>query len=79
MGRGGVSPTHFFYTMTFGEAAAYLRGLDRRDRQSWEQTRMIVRGMGGNWKLPWDDETKAVEIDEKEVEDLRKRIKKVKI
>lgn len=79
MGRGGVSPDHFFYDMTFGEAAAYLRGLERRDRQSWEQTRMIVRGMGGNWKLPWDDEAKAVEIDEKEVEDLRKRIKKVKI
>jgi len=40
---------------------------------------MIVRGMGGNWKMPWDDEAKAVEIDEKEVEDLRKRIKKVKL
>ena len=74
-----MSPSHFFYAMTFGEAAAFLRGLERRDRQAWEQTRMVVRGMGGDWKFPWDDEKEAVEIDENEVNDLRERIKKVKI
>ena len=79
MGRGGVSPTHFFYAMTFGEAAAYLRGLEQRDRMAWEQTRQLMRGMGKEWKLPWDEERSEVVIDEKEVEDLRERIKKVKI
>ena len=79
MGRGGVSPSHFFYEMDFGEAAAFLRGMERRDRQTWEQTRAIVRGMGGDWKLPWDDEAKEVVVDEEGVKDLRERIKKVKI
>lgn len=65
--------------MTFGEAAAYLRGLERRDRQEWEQARMILRGMGGDWEFPWDDEAKVVEIDENKVKDLRERIKRVKI
>lgn len=79
MGRGGVSPFHFFYEMDFGEAAAFLRGMERRDRQSWEQTRAIIRGMGGEWELPWDNEAKKVVVDEEGVKDLRERIKKVKI
>lgn len=79
MGRGGVSPTHFFYEMTFSEAAAFLRGLERKDKQSWEQTRIIASMFGVKFKLPWDDEAESVEIDETEVNDLRERIKRVKI
>ena len=42
MGRGGVSPTHFFYEMTFAEAAAYMRGLHLRERDEWERTRWMM-------------------------------------
>ena len=77
MGRGGVSPSHFFYDMSFAEAAAYLRGLDRRDRIEWERIRVILGGLGQELKFPWDET--SVEIDKNEVEDLRKRIKEVKL
>lgn len=79
MGRGGVSPAHFFYEMTFGEAAAYLRGFEKRDRQDWDRARMIAGAMGAKIEFPWDNEAKEVVIDESEVKDLRERIKKVKI
>ena len=65
--------------MTFSEAAAFLRGLERKDMQSWEQTRIIASMFGGKLKLPWDDEAESVEIDETEVNDLRERIKRVKL
>lgn len=42
VGRGGVSPDHFFYAMTMGEAAAFLRGLDAREHAAWERTRWEV-------------------------------------
>ena len=78
MGRGGVSPTHFFYAMTFGECAAYLRGLERRDRMAWEQVRMAASAMGAKIKLPWDNEQteESKEVDEKEIERIRELAKK---
>mgnify|MGYP006945389788 CR=1 FL=1 len=79
MGRGGVSPSHFFYEMTFSEAAAFIRGLERRDRQTWEQTRIIASAFGAKFKFPWDDEENHTEIDKNEIKDLRERIKKVKL
>ena len=42
MGRGGVSPDHFFYAMTFAEAAAYMRGMEAREHAAWERTRWEV-------------------------------------
>ena len=67
VGRGGVSPSHFFYSMTFGEAAAFLRGMQRRDRDRWEQTRRIVHMIAQTnstkelelvdvMKFAWDEE-----------------------
>ena len=81
MGRGGVSPTHFFYDMTFGEAAAYLRGMEKRDRQAWEQTRMIVCSMGGKLKFPWDNEKteQSKEVEQKELERIRELAKTIKL
>lgn len=78
MGRGGVSPTHFFYEMTFGECAAYLRGLERRDRMAWEQARMAGSAMGAKIKLPWDNErsAEALKVDKKEIDRIREIAKK---
>ena len=78
MGRGGVSPTHFFYAMTFGECAAYLRGLEKRDRMTWEQARMAASAMGAKIRLPWDNERteESKEVDEKEIERIRELAKK---
>lgn len=78
MGRGGVSPSHFFYDMGFAEAAAYLRGLESRTRNEWERVRVILGGLGKEIKLPWDN-SESVEIDEKELEELRKRAKEIKL
>lgn len=78
MGRGGVSPSHFFYDMGFAEAAAYLRGLESRTRNEWERVRVILGGLGKEIKLPWDN-SEPVEIDEKELEELRKRAKEIKL
>ena len=78
MGRGGVSPTHFFYEMTFGEAAAYLRGMERRDRAEWERLKVLMNGFGGDLNLPWMTETRG-EVDEAAAKDLRNRIKKVEL
>ena len=81
MGRGGVSPTHFFYSMTLREAAAYLRGLERKDRQSWEQVRMIACAMGGKVKFPWNNENseQRQEIDQKELERVKNLAKTIKL
>lgn len=72
VGRGGVSPSHFFYSMTFGECAAYMRGLQRRERDEWEQTRRIVHAivqvnssksleLEDVMKFPWDNEEDMTE------------------
>ena len=42
VGRGGVSPSYFFYNMTFPEAAAFMRGLNRKQREEWEHTRRLM-------------------------------------
>ena len=78
MGGGGVSPTHFFYEMTFGECAAFLRGMERRDRMAWDQSRMVAGAMGAKIKFPWDDEktSEAKVADEKEIERIRELAKK---
>jgi hypothetical protein len=64
--------------MTFGECAAYLRGLERRDRMAWEQARMAGSAMGAKIKLPWDNErsAEALKVDKKEIERIREIAKK---
>lgn len=95
VGRGGVSPTHFFYDMTFGEAAAFLRGMQRKERESWEQTRRIMHMIAqvnstkdldpeDVIRFVWDgddlteEQKERMRMDEeKELEELRKRAKKM--
>lgn len=73
-----MSPAYFFYSMTFHEAAAYLRGLENRDRLGWEQSRMAASAMGAKIKLPWDNERRSeiLKTDEKEIKRIRELAKK---
>ena len=63
VGEGGVSPEYFLRQMSVGEAKDYIKGLNRRHRQTWEQTRMLCRfvygaagGKNFEMALPWDNE-----------------------
>lgn len=63
VGEGGVSPEYFMRRMSVAEVRDYIKGLNRRHRQAWEQTRLLCRfvhgaGGGKNFNLPfsWDDE-----------------------
>lgn len=91
MGRGGVSPTHFFYEMTWAEAAAFMRGLHLRERDEWERTRRLM------WaaimphskkkldyqdviKFTWDEDyVDTTKVDEGELERIRELAKKIKL
>lgn len=37
-----MSPAYFFYKMTMAEAAAYMRGMELREREEWERTRRVM-------------------------------------
>ena len=66
--------------MTHAEAAAFLRGLERRERSEWERVRMLMKGLGHRLTFPWDNEhAEAEEIDMDEVNRLRERAKKIKL
>ena len=91
MGRGGVSPTYFFYEMTWAEAAAFMRGLHLRERDEWERTRRLM------WaaimphskkkldyqdviKFTWDEDyVDTTKVDEGELERIRELAKKIKL
>lgn len=92
MGRGGVAPSHFFYEMTFQEAAAFMRGRERQEQEEWERVRRImwaslvtqtknVKDYKDAMKLPWDDEKVNTdnEPDMREIERIREVAKKIKL
>lgn len=74
MGRGGVSPSHFFYDMTFAEVNAFLRGLDKREKATWEKVRLLCGALGREINFPWD-KSEPVEVDEKEIERIKELAK----
>lgn len=85
---GGVSPDHFFYNMDFAECAAFMRGLQRKDRNEWERARCImwaalaphckgVKNFTDVMRFPWDDEEKKTEVDVKELDRIRNIAKKL--
>lgn len=91
VGRGGVSPTHFFYEMTFSECAAYMRGLDLRERNEWERTRQMMWAaimphsrkkldVEDVLKFSWDEGyIDTSKVDEKELERVRELAKNIKL
>ena len=84
-----MSPVHFFFEMRLSEAAAYLRGMERREREAWERARWVVYSNLAPWskevtepadvgKFPWEKE-EAAPIDEEELKRLRERARKMSI
>lgn len=87
VGRGGVSPAYFFDSMTFVECAAFLRGMRRKERAELENTRLVM------WAVFQSQSRKSLELDDvmkledenepkkdisqEELEELRKRAKKM--
>lgn len=89
VGRGGLSPAYFFYTMTFAEASAYLKGMERKEHDEWERTRrvmwavMVPHAKNRNFepsdviKFPWEkDFVDTSQVDENELERVRNLAKK---
>lgn len=75
--------------MTFEECAAYMRGYQRKEQEEWERMRWLmytIAQVNTRKKLspedlfpfPWDN-NEPVEVDEKEIEDARKRMKEFKL
>lgn len=82
VGRGGVSPAHFFYNMTLPEVAAFVRGMEEKEKNEWEKVRMHVFKVaqilsGGDMepadimRLPWDKEKGPVEVDMNELDRIK--------
>lgn len=91
MGEGGISPSYFLDKMTFGEVEAFLTGFNRRNREAWEQTRVIgyiIAQANSTKKLeqtdilrfPWDNERetkKDTQVSDEEMLRLREKAKQV--
>lgn len=69
VGEGGIAPDYFLDKMDFIEAESFLDGLNRRNRESWEQTRLLgyIIAQSNSTKtlkqtdilrFPWDEEEK---------------------
>lgn len=73
--------------MSVAEAVDYIAGMRKRERQSWEQTRLlaeivckVMTGEGLDMELPWDKERGDVETEEEKqaaLTDLRERAKEM--
>ena len=74
--------------MGVGEAADYIKGLRRRERSGWEQTRIlattVAKLMGAKdyeLELPWDKEREEEDEDEEtsaeELERLREKAREM--
>ncbi|MFK2699123.1 hypothetical protein ACIXR5_06720 [Bacteroides fragilis] len=89
VGEGGIAPDYFLDRMTLAEVRYFLEGLGRRNRESWEQTRIIayVIAQANSTKqlkqsdvlrFPWDeadDEKKCTPVTDEEVKRLRAKAK----
>lgn len=77
VGEGGCPPEYFLRKMGVGEAADFIKGMRRRERSAWEQTRLlattVAKLMGAKdyeLPLPWDGEREEEEEEETSEEEL---------
>lgn len=86
VGRGGISPDYFFDSMTFNECATFIRGMNRKEQEAWERTRMMMYTIAQVnstesltpellFPFPWDEKREPIKIDENELKELRERAK----
>lgn len=84
VGEGGCSPEYFMKHMGFSEAQRYIRGLNRRQRSSWEQTRTLtkvyVKAMTGkdfDFDLPWDEKEEKQQATPEELDAVRAKARQL--
>lgn len=88
VGRGIVSPTYFFYSMTFTEASQLMSAIYEQEKAEWEKIRMqmYVVAQGNSTeeitpqdviKFPWEEETTEVEDEQAELRRLNEEAKKM--
>nr|WP_317473164.1 hypothetical protein [Bacteroides hominis (ex Liu et al. 2022)]MDV6156499.1 hypothetical protein [Bacteroides hominis (ex Liu et al. 2022)] len=88
VGEGGVAPDYFLDKMTLAEVRCFLEGLIRRNRESWEQTRIVayVIAQANSTRdlepsdvlcFPWDvkEEKGQTTVTDEEMEMLREKAK----
>ena len=58
-----MNPEYFLHRLTLAEAQDYIKGQDRRERQSWSQTRFLCQvvhklltGEDFEMKFSWEEE-----------------------
>ena len=72
--------------MTLNECAVFIRGMFRKEQEAWERTRMLMYAVvqvnsrdhltpKTLLPFPWDIEEEPEEINESELNELRKRAK----
>ena len=90
VGEGGISPSYFLDKMSFGEVETFLTGFYRRNRDSWEQTRVIgyIIAQANSTKqleqtdilrFPWEEnkEDKTTRVPDDEMKRLQEMAKLV--
>lgn len=87
VGEGGVAPDYFLDKMSIVEVESFIDGLNRRNREAWEQTRLlgyIIAQVNSTKTLkqtdilrfPWDeDEKKDTGVTDEEMKRLRAKAK----
>jgi len=91
VGEGGVSPDYFLDKMSFSEVRYFLQGLSMRNRESWEQARILgyIIAQSNSTKelkqtdilrFPWDEEEggpQANIVSDADMERLRQKAKAI--
>lgn len=89
VGEGGIAPDYFLDKMDFIEVESFIDGLNRRNREAWEQTRLlgfIIAQSNSTRTLkqtdilrfPWDEEEKKdTSVTDEEMQRLRAKAKEV--
>ena len=75
-----MDPHYFLHHLTLSEAIDYIHGQDRRQRQAWEQTRVlsnvICKCFTGesldDWVFPWEKLSTSGILDDIDDEEQRK-------
>ena len=75
VGYGGMSPDYFCRALSLSEAEAYMKGLDKRRHDGWEQARLILCGLvskASDLTFPWEEEREEPKTEEEQREEIER-------
>lgn len=81
VGEAGIDPRYFMHEMTAHEAADFLEGYRRRERESWERARvgwyMMVshdgKSMTELFPFEWDKKSASPKLTKRQRDALRRK------